>query len=164
MMSVRVAAIVCGVLVCDYNKTAGTLFARKEPFVSRHQRILFSLAILLLIPAIAGASEEARMMRYPDLDPSGSMITFSYQGDIWTAGVDGSTPRRITIHEAYESNPYWSPDGKYIAFSSARFGNNDVFKIAAGGGIPTRLTWHSSPDAVSDWSSGDGIVFSSRRV
>ncbi|MCK4537781.1 MAG: PD40 domain-containing protein, partial [Candidatus Krumholzibacteria bacterium] len=132
--------------------------------MSSHKRILFSLALLLLIPAIAGASEEARMARYPDLDPSGSRITFSYQGDIWTAGVDGGSPRRITIHEAYEGNPFWSPDGKSIAFSSARFGNNDIFVIAAGGGIPKRMTWHSAPDAVSDWNSGEGIIFSSRRV
>ncbi|MBU8923233.1 MAG: hypothetical protein KOO63_15545, partial [Bacteroidales bacterium] len=132
--------------------------------MSSHKRILFSLALLLLIPAIAGASEEARMARYPDLDPSGSRITFSYQGDIWTAGADGSSPRRITIHEAYESNPFWSPDGKSIAFSSARFGNNDIFVIAANGGIPKRMTWHSAADVVSDWNTDEGIIFSSRRV
>ncbi|MBN2184951.1 MAG: PD40 domain-containing protein [Candidatus Krumholzibacteriota bacterium] len=103
------------------------------------------------------------MMRYPSINPAGTMISFSYQGDIWTAGLDGQGARRVTIHEAYEGNPCWSPDGKQIAFSSNRFGNYDVFTIPADGGSVKRLTWRSSDDLVCDWNSSSGILFTTRR-
>ncbi|HSG28336.1 MAG TPA: hypothetical protein VLA34_07630, partial [Candidatus Krumholzibacterium sp.] len=132
--------------------------------MSRHRFLIASLALLLLIPAVAGASEKARLIRCPDLDPSGSRIAFSYQGDIWTAGIDGQGARRITIHEAYETHPRWSPDGTQIAFSSNRYGNYDVYSVPFDGGMPNRLTWHSAADEVTDWSSKMGILFSSKRL
>ena len=48
--------------------------------------------------------------------------------------------------------PRFSPDGKWIAFSSNRYGNNDVFVVAAGGGAPRRLTFHTGNDEVVGWS------------
>ncbi len=99
------------------------------------------------------------MLRYPSINPDGTMISFSYQGDIWTAGLEGGGARRITIHEAYEGVPCWSPDGSEIAFSSNRFGNHDVFTIPAGGGSVKRLTWRSCHDVVTDWNSSSGILF-----
>ncbi len=116
-----------------------------------------------LLPLVAEADGGAGMIRFPDLDPSGKRIAFSYQGDIWTAGVDGSDVRRITIHEAYESHPRWSPDGKNIAFSSNRYGNDDVYAVSFRGGVPKRLTWHSAGDEVTDWNGRYGIVFTARR-
>ena len=71
--------------------------------------------------------------------PDGTQIAFSYQGDIWTSSVDGTNLNRLTIHEAYESNPIWNNDGSKILFSSDRFGNNDVFSVSATGGTPTRI-------------------------
>ncbi|MBN2070496.1 MAG: PD40 domain-containing protein [Candidatus Krumholzibacteriota bacterium] len=115
------------------------------------------------IPVASGAAVGAKMMRYPSIDPAGKKIAFSYQGDIWTADLDGTGARRITIHEAYESNPCWSPDGKYIAFSSNRYGNNDIYTIPAEGGAVRRLTWYSAGDEASDWSLSSGILFSTRR-
>lgn len=121
------------------------------------------LAVALMLPLAAGAAGPAKLIRYPSFDPTGTKIAFSYQGDIWTAGSDGSDPRRITIHEAYESLPCWSPDGRMIAFSSSRYGNDDVYTVPAEGGLAKRLTWHSSADAVSDWNRKNMIIFSTMR-
>ena len=35
-------------------------------------------------------------------------------------------PRRLTVDEGIESNPYFSPDGKLIAFNAQYDGNTDV--------------------------------------
>ena len=46
---------------------------------------------------------------------------------------DGTGAHRISDHTARDIYPRFSPDGKWIAFSSNRYGNNDVFVIPAGG-------------------------------
>ena len=48
--------------------------------------------------------------------------------------------------------PRFSPDGKWIAFSSNRYGNNDVFVVPAGGGATQRLTFHPGADDVVGWT------------
>ncbi|MEO9967430.1 MAG: S41 family peptidase [Reichenbachiella sp.] len=100
---------------------------------------------------------------HPALSPDGQQIAFSYQGDIWTSSIDGSSPRRITIHEGYETRPIWSPDGKGLVFSSDRNGNNDVFFVDLNGGIPKQLTFSSASDSPSDITSDGKVLFSGNR-
>ncbi|HUT62916.1 MAG TPA: hypothetical protein VMZ04_03060, partial [Anaerolineae bacterium] len=45
----------------------------------------------------------------------------------------------------------WSPDGKWIAFSGDRCGNDDIYIIPAEGGQSRQLTWHEANDLVCDW-------------
>jgi C-terminal processing protease CtpA/Prc len=103
------------------------------------------------------------LIRYPALSPTGSVISFSFQGDIWTVPASGGKATRLTVHEAYESTPVFSPDGKSIAFSGARYGNNDIFVMPVDGGAPRRLTYHSNADNISSWSSTGNILFSASR-
>jgi Tol biopolymer transport system component len=49
--------------------------------------------------------------------------------DIWTVGVDGSKPVRVTSHDAVESNPVWSPDGRWLYFISDRSGTTNLWRI-----------------------------------
>jgi tricorn protease len=73
---------------------------------------------------------------------------------------DGSNPMRLTDHTARDINPRFSPDGRWIAFSSNRFGNNDVFVIAVAGGPPRRLTYHTGGDEVIGWTrDSQAVVF-----
>ncbi|TNE70440.1 PDZ domain-containing protein [bacterium] len=111
---------------------------------------------------LGSLSAQAQVYRTPDISPDGKTIAFSYQGDIWTISANGGTANRLTIHEAYEGYPKFSPDGKNIAFSGDRFGNDDIYVIPVEGGLPKRLTFHSSPDMVSSWKGKD-IVFSTAR-
>ncbi|MEA5428335.1 S41 family peptidase [Arcicella lustrica] len=103
------------------------------------------------------------LLRQPSINNDGSVVSFSYQGDIWTVPSTGGNATRLTIHEAYESNPIFSPDGKQIAFSGTRFGNNDIFVMPSTGGLPKRLTFHSSQDLVASWTQTDKILFSTSR-
>ena len=41
-------------------------------------------------------------------------------GHIWTVGIDGQNERQITSSNDSESSPRFSPDGKYLSFTSSR--------------------------------------------
>ncbi|WP_297096635.1 S41 family peptidase [uncultured Draconibacterium sp.] len=99
----------------------------------------------------------------PTISPDGSEIAFSFQGDIWIAKATAENPKRLTLHEAYEGNPVWSDDGKQVIFSSDRFGNNDLFKIAAAGGTPIRLTYNSANDLPASIMPNGAILFNTGR-
>ena len=124
---------------------------------------LFVLA-LLIMPSLASAQEPIRFARTPDISPDGKLVAFSYLGDIWTVEAIGGVARPVTMHEAHDINPVFSPDGKWIAFSSNRHGQYDVFVVAAVGGKPRRLTFDSAHDMVSGWTpDGKSVVFASSR-
>lgn len=62
---------------------------------------------------------------------------------IWVASYDGKTQRQMTSGQESESSPQWSPDGKYISFTSSRPGpakGNQIWLLAADGGEATQLT------------------------
>ena len=129
---------------------------------------LFRTACLALCTALfaaaAGAQEPIRFARLPDISPDGKLVAFSYLGDIWTVEAIGGVARPVTMHEAHDINPVFSPDGKYIAFSSNRHGSYDVFVVPAVGGKPKRLTFDSAADLVTGWTpDGKHVVFSSNR-
>jgi len=125
------------------------------------------LAVMLLALVVMSASGSVQPIlnpRMPAPSPDGASIAFSYMGDIWVVPSEGGSARRVTVHEAYEDNPVWSPDGAGIAFDSDRNGNGDVFVVSANGGVPTQLTSHSAWDALECWDrSGGGVLFASRR-
>src|SRR5262245_35213557 len=103
-----------------------------------------------------------RLARHPDYHAG--KVTFSYLGDIWIANEDGTNVVHLTDNRARDVFPRFSPDGKSIAFSSNRYGNNDVFVVPATGGTPKRLTFHSGNDEVVSWTrDSQRIVFRSNR-
>ncbi len=123
------------------------------------KKILF---FILIIAPFMAYSEITPVVK-PAISPDGKSIAFSFQGDIWIMPFSGGEAKRLTIHEAYETNPVWSPDSKHIAFNSNRFGNNDLYVIPVTGGTPKRITSHSSADALSDWAPDNSLLFTSNR-
>ena len=122
----------------------------------------YILKIFILLFSISTFSQGTRLLRQPDI--SNSQITFTYGSDIWIADKDGLNVTRITSTAAIESDPHFSPDGKWIAFTSNRFGSNAVYVVSVEGGDATRLTWHPNGAQVRGWTNnGKHVLYASSR-
>jgi len=134
----------------------------------RFHTVLFAalaLAFISFNQARATPDQEPiRFARTPDISPDGEKIAFSYLGDVWIVDRIGGIARPVTMHEAHDFDPVFSPDGRWLAFSSNRHGSYDVFVVPVRGGKPRRLTFDSASDIVNGWSpDGKSILFASNR-
>jgi tricorn protease len=130
--------------------------------MQRIRESLLILTVMLLFSAASFSIDDARLLRSPDIN--GDNIVFVYGGDLWTVNTGGGTAVRLTSFPGTESQPKFSPDGKWIAFSGAYDGNTDVYVIPAIGGEPKRLTWHPGPDTTVGWTpDGKSVIFFSFR-
>jgi tricorn protease len=141
-------------------------FLQISSFIQKTKKISVALAIACtgFVSTSAFAQQaEKPFLRSPAISPDGQTVAFSFQGDIWSVPVSGGNATRLTIHEAYEFNPHFSPDGKMIAFQGDRYGNDDVFVMETVGSMPMRLTYRSSGDNLAGWTSDNSLLFTSRR-
>ncbi|MDE3053851.1 MAG: PD40 domain-containing protein, partial [Gemmatimonadota bacterium] len=125
-------------------------------------RLVAAVLAAALWPAVA-AAQSTRLLQQPDV--SAKYVAFAYAGDIWVVPRSGGDARRITSSPTTESDPHFSPDGKWIAFTGEYGGNPDVYVVSVEGGTPKRLTWHPGPDLARGWTpDGDSVVFESTRT
>ncbi|HZR26435.1 MAG TPA: protein kinase [Vicinamibacterales bacterium] len=52
------------------------------------------------------------------------------QREIWTVRIDGTRPVRVVGDAAYNWNPVWAPDGKWLYFLSSRSGSMNLWRVA----------------------------------
>ena len=74
---------------------------------------------------------------------------------IWTVSIDGKTDRQMTSSLESESSPRWSPDGKYLSFTSSRPGKakgNQVWLLDRSGGEAVQLTEVKGRLQAYEWS------------
>ena len=124
------------------------------------------LSLVAILATVAGlGAVEAPLPRHPAPSPDGSLVAFSWQGDLWLVPSAGGQARRLTAHPAAERFPVWSRDGRLLAFASSRHGNLDVFVMPVDGSSePRRLTYASTDDTPVDFTpSGEEVLFTSRR-
>lgn len=108
----------------------------------------------------------------PALSPDGKWAVFSAtvwsmdenksNSDLWIVPTDGSAaPRRLTFNEGSDGGPSFSPDGRFILFSSKRGdGPSQLYRLPVDGGEAEKLT--DLPVAPEDpkWlPDGSKIVF-----
>ncbi|MBN2433548.1 MAG: PD40 domain-containing protein, partial [Acidobacteria bacterium] len=103
------------------------------------------------------AATEGRFMTEPDIH--GQSLAFCYEGDIWTATIDGGPAVRLTNHPGEESRPHFSPDGRWIAFTGQYNRGEHVYLIPADGGVPSRLTWRSGAEVIGWTPDGTHVLF-----
>jgi tricorn protease len=90
-------------------------------------------------------------------------VVFSYADDLWIVPRSGGEATRLTTNDGAESQPHFSPDEKWIAFSAQYEGNTDVYVLPANGGSPQRVTYHPVEDIVQGWTPDGKILFQSSR-
>jgi len=64
--------------------------------------------------------------------------------------VDGSELRQLTA-ESDNRGPSFSPDGGWIAFTSFRDGDNEIYIMRTDGSELTQLTENDTPDWQPRW-------------
>ncbi|MEZ5044529.1 MAG: PDZ domain-containing protein [Saprospiraceae bacterium] len=107
-------------------------------------------------------AQGTRLLRQPSI--SATHIVFTYGSDLWITSQDGGEATRLTSTPAVESDPHFSPDGKWIAFSSNRSGTFAVYVLPVEGGTPQRLTWNPAAAYVRGWTpDGQHILYASGR-
>ena len=88
----------------------------------------------------------------PSFSPDGRQLVVTLGGvdgnlDIYVLDITSRQTRRLTTHRAIDTEGTWSPDGRYIYFTSDRAGGPQVYRVAADGGSPERITFEGSYNA-----------------
>ena len=128
--------------------------------------------VAVLLCCFIGANAQTKLLRFPDI--SGDRVVFTYGGDLWTASAAGGSAIRLTSHPGMEVFGKFSPDGKWIAFTGQYDGDEQVYVVSSGGGVPRQLTFYPAKgpftprwgwdNQVYGWSAdGKRIIFKSQR-
>ncbi|HYV00155.1 MAG TPA: PDZ domain-containing protein [Pyrinomonadaceae bacterium] len=128
--------------------------------------------IAFLFCAFSSANAQTKLLRFPDI--SGERVVFTYGGDLWTAPATGGSAIRLTSHPGMEVFGKFSPDGKWIAFTGQYDGDEQVYVVSSGGGVPRQLTFYPAKgpftprwgwdNQVYGWTAdGKRIIFKSQR-
>src|SRR5215831_9069847 len=64
-----------------------------------------------------------------DVSPDGKTVVFELLGDIYTLPIEGGKAKLVDGGMAFDSQPKFSPDGKWIAFLSDREGSDNIWII-----------------------------------
>ncbi len=127
-------------------------------------RRVFFLFSLLFLASTSALAQGDRPLLLQEPAVSRTHIVFSYAGDLWIVSRDGRDATQLTTGVGIETDPSFSPDGKWIAFTGQYDGNVDVYVVAAVGGVPRRLTYHPGADEAVGWTpDGKRVLFRSTR-
>jgi TolB protein len=106
--------------------------------------------------------------RQPNWSPAGDAILYQRlsegQWDIWIMTSDGTNHRQVTEGMGDKTDASFSPDGRWIVYSSTESGleNANIFAMPVSEGDPVRVTRFPGYDGAPSWSpDGTTITFES---
>ncbi len=92
-----------------------------------------------------------------DVSPDGKTIVFELLGDIYTLPIEGGAAKLVDGGMAFDSQPKFSPDGKWIAFISDREGSENVWIMHADGTGVKQVSKDPNSDFTSPSWAPDGM-------
>src|SRR6185503_13758048 len=158
------------------------LFVARKDFSMRYRlSILLIIVVSLCAPALAQKRNitEKDLFNFvwigdPQVSPDGARVAFvrvtvnekkdGYNTAIWTVATANGETRQLT-NGPRDSQPRWSPDGKYLVFArapevSGRVDPPQLFMLAMLGGEPFQFTTLPRGAGGPQWSpDGKSILF-----
>ncbi len=145
------------------------------------KRLLTLFALTLSICVGGALAQQKRAMTFEDVlalksvsdaqvSPDGKWVAYvvtsvdmkenANDADVWLVSASGGEPVRLTTNKKNDTQPRWSPDGKRIAFVSAREEKPQIFLISPFGGEAEKLTDSKSGVQSFQWSpDGNRIAY-----
>lgn len=156
----RLIASAASVLVLALSATAShaqesdsTVFDRWTPELSMRYKTIQQTAI----------SPDGNLIAYVVRDPVMEGEKSEYLSQIWVASVDGEMNFQYTHEEKSSTNPAFSPDGTFLAFTSSRSGSNQIWALRVRGGEAEQLTSSDNDVGSFKWSpDGSRIAYTMR--
>ena len=137
-------------------------------------RFYLSIAILACCSFLTAQSAKwtpSEMMKYKrtgnlDVSPDGKWVAYTVSNarmdgensdfltQVWVVSSDGSSNHQYTFGDKSCSNPKFSPDGRFLAFSSGRGkdGKNQLYVLRLTGGEAEMITAMPNGTGAFDWS------------
>ena len=82
---------------------------------------------------------------YFDLSPDGRRLAVGMVSDrnvdVWVIDLEAESQLRLTSDKAVDQHPIWSPDGRFLYFTSSRGGRSGIYRKAADGSGKTESIW-----------------------
>jgi serine/threonine protein kinase len=115
---------------------------------------------------IANVADKLTNLQAAAISPQGDRIAMQIdtgQSDIWTLDLTRGVRTRLTFGPTLNAYPVWSPDGKWIAFTSDRNGHSELRRKSADGSGPEEvLLTDDQLITATDWSRDGKYVIYNR--
>ena len=100
------------------------------------------------------------------ISPDGTRVAFlsgrSGGNAVWVCDFDGTNCSRLTEQPCGVLR--WSPDSRWIAYTTHGGSTSDIYVVSAEGGAKRRITHHDATDIIPSWSNnGQWLYFNSNR-
>jgi Tol biopolymer transport system component/imidazolonepropionase-like amidohydrolase len=83
----------------------------------------------------------ATQIRDAKPSPDGTQLAFTALNRLYVMDFPNGTPKRLTDHDFVEAHPAWSPDGKFLVFTTWKEEGGHLFKVnTEGRPRPVQLT------------------------
>jgi TolB protein len=92
--------------------------------------------------------------------PDSQSVVYSMGGSLWRQNISGTSATQLTDGDGYDYQPDWSPDGKFIVFTSYQKDALELWLLEVGSGVVKQLTNGGAVNVEPRWSpDGKKLVF-----